>query len=281
VNDEGPDIRAFLPVDVGRKRRAKRAEAPKEAQTADDSRRLGDESLAEGDVDHAIQHYRRAVKQDDTDDNRLRLADSYQLAERGLQAAAQYEKAARGRKAKPEAHVGLAEVYRQYGKHKAGIIRLQKACELNPGNAFYKFKLAEALVAAGFPADAVSPAVEAASLEPNEPFYHIWLGDLFLSLRRPKDAIQPLRSAITLSPGEDDLYAKLAAAHAGAGQLPEALAAIQFAADLAPGDPLWQVIRAGLAKKCGEPHADPPQDLDPYAQLALEKWLEQSRLFES
>src|SRR5688572_14124720 len=104
---EKPDVRAILPIDVDEKKKKPKAKR-EDGNTAEESIRLGDERLAEGEVNDAIHHYRRALRQDDTSiDIRLRLADSYDLAELGPQAAAQYEKLLRSKQQRPEAHVGL------------------------------------------------------------------------------------------------------------------------------------------------------------------------------
>ncbi|MGI8923706.1 MAG: tetratricopeptide repeat protein [Fimbriimonadales bacterium] len=275
MKEDLPDLKAFLLSDLGTQKRTKSRKPLPRADAADAglSRRIGDERLAEGETTDAIHHYRRAVRQDDADpENRLRLADSYQLAEMGVQAASQYEKLLKHWKSKPEAHVGLAEVYRRYGKHRAGIMRLKKACELNPGNAFYWFKLADALVAAGVAKDAVEPAARAALAEPQDVFYRIWLGDLLLNMGRAEEAVSSFRTALALSPGEDDVYAKLAAALCASGRPVEARAPIQLACDLDPKNEVHSAVQNEVLKRCGQAPLAMDPELDAYGQHALKRW---------
>lgn len=266
---ENPDVRAILPIDVGEKKRKKPKAKREDGKSAEESLRLGDERLAEGEVNDAIHHYRRALRQDDTSaETRLRLADSYDLAELGPQAAAQYEKLLRSKKQRPEAHVGLADVYRRYGKHRAGILRLKKACQLNPGNAFYWFRLAEAIVAAGVPEDAALPAARAFDVERNDPFYAVWLGRLLLKLGRPSEAVQPLEAAVRVDAGDHDAWFHLAASLAGAKKKDLALHAITRAADLDPDSLLYKACLIALEA------GDEAVLLSAYDQPILEKWLE-------
>ena len=96
------DVRAILPIDVEEKKKKPKAKR-EDGKTAEESLRLGDERLAEGEVNDAIHHYRRALRLDDTKtEARLRLADSYDLAELGPQAAAQYESSLRARSNAPK-----------------------------------------------------------------------------------------------------------------------------------------------------------------------------------
>lgn len=271
---EKPDLRSILPIEIEPKKH-KPKEPRKDGNTADESRRLGDERLAGGEVSDAIHHYRRALKQDDTDpENRLRLADSYDLAELGPQAAKQYEKLLKSKRPRPEAHVGLADVYRRFGKHRAGIMRLRKACELNPSNAFYWFRLAEAIVAAGAMKDAVEPALRAYDLETTDPFYGVWLGRLLLKMGHGVEAIQPLERAARLAAGDHEAWFMLSAAFAAGGQPEMAAHAIGKAGDLDPDNLLYKACRIALEG------GNEKVLLSPYDQPSLEKWLAWARIVE-
>ncbi|MDQ2986185.1 MAG: tetratricopeptide repeat protein [Armatimonadota bacterium] len=264
---EKPDLRSILPIEIEPKK--KKPQVPREdGKTAEESRRLGDERLAEGEVSDAIHHYRRALRMDDNDvENRLRLADSYDLAELGPQAAKQYEKLLKSKKPRPEAHVGLADVYRRYGKHRAGIERLRKACELNPSNGFYWFRLAEAIVAAGEPKEAVNPALRAYDLETTDPFYGVWLGRLLLKLGDGSAAVGPLERAARLEPSDHEAWFMLSAAFSAAGRPELAMHTMSKASDLDPDNLLYKACRIALE---GGAETVP---LSPYDQPYFEKWL--------
>jgi predicted Zn-dependent protease len=265
---EKPDVRKILPIDVDEKKKKPKVKR-EDGKSAQDSIRLGDERLAEGEVNDAIHHYRRALKQDDTSiETRLRLADSYDLAELGPQAAAQYEKLLKSKKQRPEAHVGLADVYRRYGKHRAGILRLKKACQLNPGNAFYWFRLAEAIVAAGVPEDAVVPAARAIAAEPNDPFYAVWLGRLLLKLGKSGEAVKPLEAATRLNGADHEAWFLLSAALAGSKQVDRAMRAITRAGDLELDNLLYKACRIALEG------TEEKVTLSAYDMPNFEKWLD-------
>ena len=269
---EKPDIRSILPIELEPNKKKPKTKR-EDGKTADESLRLGDERLAEGEVNDAIHHYRRALKQDDTKvEARLRLADSYDLAELGPQAAAQYEKLLKAKKQRPEAHVGLADVYRRYGKHRAGILRLKKACQLNPGNAFYWFRLAEAIVAAGVPEDAAVPAAHAFDAEPNDPFYGIWLGRLLLKLDRGQDAVMPLEKATRINPSDHDAWFIFSAALAASLKKDLAIRAITRASDLEPDRLLYKACRLALEE------SEEKVILSAYDQPTFEQWLKWSRI---
>ena len=264
---EKPDIRSILPIEIEPNKK-KPKDKREDGKDAEESLRLGDERLAEGEVNDAIHHYRRALKQDDTKiEARLRLADSYDLAELGPQAAAQYEKLLKSKKQRPEAHIGLADVYRRYGKHRAGILRLKKACQLNPSNAFYWFRLAEAIVAAGVPEDAAIPAAHAFDAEPNDPFYGVWLGRLLLKLGRGADAVTPLEKATRLNLADHDAWFMFSAALAASGKKDLALRAITRASDLDPDSLLYKACR--IALEDGEEKVI----LSAYDRPTYEQWL--------
>jgi tetratricopeptide (TPR) repeat protein len=265
---EKPDLRAILPIEIDEKKKKPKVKR-KDGDSADESLRLGDERLAEGEVNDAIHHYRRALRQDDTSiETRLRLADSYDLAELGPQAAAQYEKLLKSKKQRPEAHVGLADVYRRYGKHRAGILRLKKACQLNPGNAFYWYRLAEAIVAAGVPEDALIPAARAVDAEPTDPFYAIWLGRLMLKTGHGADAVEQLEKATRLNAADHDAWFLYAAALSAAKKRELATHAITRAGDLDPDSLLYKACRIAL-ERGGEKVM-----LGSYDQPTFERWLE-------
>jgi tetratricopeptide (TPR) repeat protein len=265
---EKRDVRSILPIDVEEKKKKPKAKR-EDGKSAEESLRLGDERLAEGEVNDAIHHYRRALRQDDTSvETRLRLADSYDLAELGPQAAAQYEKLLKGKKQRPEAHVGLADVYRRYGKHRAGILRLKKACQLNPSNAFYWFRLAEAIVAAGVAEDAELPATRAFEAEPNDPFYGVWLGRLLLKLNKSKEAVKPLETAARLNPEDHEVWFLAAAALSASKQKDRANRAITRASDLDPDNLLYKACR--IALEGGEEKVI----LSAYDMPNFEKWLD-------
>lgn len=247
------------------------AQSP-EPQTAAESVELGDRFRRRGDLDNAVRYYKRAIQQDgDSPVPRMRLAEVYESQELNAKAAEQYEKLLKKNDAFAEAHVGLADVYRRFGKHKAAILRLRRACELEPDNAFYWFRLAEACVKSGRKREAVGPATRAALTDPDDPFYHAWLGDLLLSLGQAADAIPCFETAARLDETDAGLQVKLAAALCAVERYHDACDPMERACALQPQNMLYAAMRCDVLAMCGT-EVPPTPILDPYDQCELRRW---------
>ena len=212
-------------------------------ETADESVELGTQSLNEGNYEKAFEHFRRAIEQRGPNDirGRIDLAGAYEVADMAPEAFRQYEKALRVQKAS-EPYVGLSQLYKRNARWQDSIAKLEEAITLDPGNAFYRFKLAEVLREAGDREKALEVAYGAVAAAPEDSFYHYWVGDLLVDLRRFDEALESLRAAIELSPGDDFLYLRAAAAFWGAGKRPEAVKAIRLSSDLDPDKHLYHGI---------------------------------------
>lgn len=243
-----------------------------EPQTAAESVEMGDRFRRRGDLESAVRYYRRAVQQDsDSPLPRMRLAEAYESQELNAKAAEQYEKLLKQNDAFAEAHVGLADVYRRFGKHKAAILRLRRACELEPDNAYYWFRLAEACAKAGRKREAIEPATRAALTDPDDAFYHAWLGDLLLSLGQITDAITAFEAATRLDADDAGLQVRLAAALCAIERFEDARLPIERACTLQPGNALYHAIRCDVLAMCGD-EAPPTPILDAYDRCELRRW---------
>src|SRR5947207_4590194 len=76
--------------------------------------RLGDEQCAEGRLEAAIEHYKRALRMEgDNPVHHTRLGDAYLFAENASQAIAHYRRALQVNPTHAETHSSLAELYRR------------------------------------------------------------------------------------------------------------------------------------------------------------------------
>jgi len=233
---------------------------------------MGDRFRRRGDLDSAVRYYKRAIQQDgDSPLPRMRLAEAYESKELNAKAAEQYEKLLKKNDTFAEAHVGLADVYRRFGKHKAAILRLSRACELEPDNAYYWFRLAEACAKAGRKREAVEPATKAALIDADDPFYHAWLGDLLLALGQPADAVMCFETAIALDREDAGLQVKLAAALCVLDRYHDARTAVERACALQPQNTLYAAMKCDVIAMCGA-EAPPTPILDAYDQCELRRW---------
>lgn len=253
----------------------------RKGQTAEESAAIGAECLSDGDYDGAIAHFRTSIDQREQGDidGRIDLGGAYEAAERPSEALRQYLVATRLREDAPEPHVGASQVYKRYGKYRESITELQRAIELEPRNAFHRFKLAEIFREIKLFDDALESATAAAAAAPTDPFYHFWVADLLAELGRFEESLTPFRQALELSPGDDYYYFRVAIAFWGAGKANEAIRAIRLASDLDPDKPLYHGVLAAFLRHSGlhqeaELEEASAQKMDAYDREELRRALE-------
>jgi tetratricopeptide (TPR) repeat protein len=224
-------------------------------ENASESEELGRLSLSEGDYQAAIEHFRRAVEQREelNPDTLVDLAGAYDYGEFEPQALRQYQKAWRLQKDAAEPLLGISDLYKRNARWRESIERLENAIEIEPGNAFYRIKLAETLREMGEKNRALVAAMGAVTAKPDEAFYHYWVGDLQIELGRYEDALESLRAAIELSPGDDFLYLRAAVAFWRTGKQQEAIKAIRLASDLDLSKHVYYGLLEVLLRQAGMP----------------------------
>ena len=206
-------------------------------RTADESEQLGRVSLTDGDVEAAIDYFRRAAEMrggKTSDEILVELGSAYEYADQAPQAYRQYLKAVRAKKDNPEPLVGISDLYKRQGRFRAAIEQLEAALELEPESPLLLFKLAETLRSMGEPTRALAAGLAVVQVKPDDAFYHYWIGDLLISMGQYADALEALRAAIELSPGDDFLYLRVAVPFWRTDRQTEAVKAIRLASDLDP-----------------------------------------------
>lgn len=241
-----------LPSDDAAQEKARRRKNKKGADAAE-SAALGAEALSEGDYETAIQHFRASIEQRSKEDisGRIDLGGAFEAADRPAEALRQYQVASRLKHDASEPHLGASQIYKQHGKYKESVAELQKAIDLEPGNPFFRFKLAELYRSLHMNDDAIEAATGAAAAGPTDSFYHYWIADLMIELRRFEDALGPMRLALELSPGDDYFYFRAAVAFWGAHKQAEAIRAIRLASELDPDKPLYHGLLANYLVRAG------------------------------
>lgn len=225
----------------------------KTGRSSTESRELGETAMNDGLYTVAIDHFKRAIEQasEVTEGDVLNLAGAYEAADQLPEAFRQYERAVR-LKAHPEAHLGLTDLYRRYGRYRDALEELQKAIDLNPENAFHHFKLAETLKEIGERKKALVAIDLAIVNQPEHSFYHYWKGDLLLKMKRPDDALKSFRAAIELSPGDDFLYLRAAVAFWQADRKADAIRSIRLSIELDPEKTIYNGLLAALLEANGQ-----------------------------
>ena len=216
--------------------------------TAEESSTLGKQALAQGDVTTAIRHFQEALDQTAPDDisARVDLGGAYEYGDDYPQALRQYEKALRAKEDETEPIVGVADLYRRYGRFKDSILKLEEAIEKEPTNAHLHFKLAQTLREARERRKSLASAQRAVVIVPDSAFYHYWIGDLLLEMERYDEALDSIRAAIEISPGDDFLYLRATVAFWRADRRPEAIKSVRLASELDPEKHLYHGLLAIL-----------------------------------
>jgi len=215
-------------------------------RSADESDEMGKESLAEGDYEAAIKHFRRAIEQRDPNDikSHMNLGGAFEYSDQGPMAMRLYLRALKQRKDEPEPYVGLASVLKRYSRFREAVEELQNAIELDPDNAYLHSQLAQLLREMGEKKRALVAAMGAVAAAPDQSYYHYWIGDLLMSMGRWSEALDSLQAAIELSPGDDHLFLKSAISFWADGKRTQAIKAIRLASDLDPSKHLYHGLLA-------------------------------------
>jgi tetratricopeptide (TPR) repeat protein len=209
----------------------------REGKTREESQEIGRLCMSEDDYEGAIIHFRRALEQSGSDRHEvlLELGAAYEAAGMSPQAYKQY-KSAEKIKLTGEIARGIGELLQSYGKNSEALAELRKAIEIEPGNAYNHFRMAELLRKMGFPKMALEAIAGSVSFASDDAFYHYWMGDLLLQMQRFEEAVKSFAAAAELSPGDDKLYQLSGVALWGADKHLEAIRALRLASDLNPED---------------------------------------------
>ena len=152
----------------------------------------------------------------------------------------------------PWCHWGLS-VYcmNKLGQHDRALSELQKALELNPGDADVMTDYAWTLNYIGRTEEAIEWALKAMRINPHHPEWYIMqLGPIYYDAHRYQDAIETIESLRNFETIWTDFY--LAASHAQLGHQTEARQALQGALKLDP-----QATIEGWITSENVPYKDP------------------------
>ena len=257
----------------------------KKGLTPDESDHFGRLSLDSGKFSEAIEHFKHAVEQREFTDvsSRLDLAGAMETADQFPQAYRQYEKALTFQPDAVDAHVGIADLMRRYGKYRDSISHLKSALEKDPNNAFLNFKLADTLREAGSPRDAMEYAVNAIIAKPDNDYFHFWIGDLNIQLGNYDEALQSLRAAVELSPGDDYYYLRCVVPFWHLGKRTEAINSVRLASDLDPSKNLYyglleELLRANEQFEEADLEMNRASKMDRYDEDTLDRLLDELKI---
>ena len=216
----------------------------KPGRDADESVRQGRASLQARDYEVAIEHFRRAMQQGGRNIE-AELGAAYENADYLPAAFYQYRKAKKAH-AEGELSVGLADLYRRYGRLKDAAQELEEAVAREPENPYLHYRLADILRQNGFKKAAFLAVQGAIAHAGDDAFYHYWAGDLATEMGEFAQAVPALHAAIELSPGDAHLFRLSAIALWGSGKPSEAIRAARLATDLDTDDLKSVAVLAAL-----------------------------------
>ena len=257
----------------------------RKGNSPDESDQLGRLSLDAGKYSEAIEHFRHAVELRDVTDvsSRLDLAGALETADQFPQAYRQYEKALGLKPDAVDAHAGIADLMKRYGKYRESINHLRMALEKEPGSAYFNFKMAETLSEAGAPSQAMEYAVNAIIAKPDEAYFHFWTGELNVQLGNYNEALQSLRAAVELSPGDDYYYLRCVVPFWHLGMKTEAIKSVRLASDLDPSKNLYyglleELLRANDQIEEADLEMNRASKMDRYDEDVLERLLDELKI---
>ncbi len=208
--------------------------------TSEESRRMGEEALNEGQFDAALAQYQRAIEEQGLDEKAvvLELAAIHEAMDQSPKALQLYLKAKRTHD-DPNIQLAVSEIYRRVGRTKKAIEELREGLEERPDHAYGHYKMAEACRSLKLYEAAAIAIQNAIVFAAADWFYYYWQADLLVEMRRFPQAIESIRGAIDLSPGDDHLYLLAALAFWGNKQQDQAVKATRLASELSPDKHLY------------------------------------------
>ncbi len=197
---------------------------------------LGAALQADGRLDEAIAHYRRAIAiRPDYAPAYNNLGSTLRARARLDDALAAYRRALELRPDYPEAHYNLGNAFLESGRPDDAAEQFEVAMQSMPVAADVHNNLGTALASAGKVRAAVAHFRGALAIEPASIKAHRNLGDALMTLGARQEGLDHLQRAAQLAPSDAAIQYDFGSALLEAGRLDEAVAAFRAAIRLAPG----------------------------------------------
>ncbi len=199
---------------------------------------MGTALKAKGDLDAAVSTYERALAvMSHYPDAHYNLANALIEQGRPDEASAHFRVALRSIPGEARVHNNLGIALAAEGKLVEAIAAFRTALTTDPQSAITHRNLGDALTSRGQLAEGVQHLRRAIELAPTEATFHYDLGSVYLEGTRFAEAVVELRRAIELDPAHVGAYNNLGIALASQNQLGEAIEHFQKALTLQPGFP--------------------------------------------
>lgn len=172
-----------------------------EGQTADESERLGQGCMNDGDFIGAEQHFKRAIEQGG------RTAESLMNYGAALEATDQDEEAYAVTKEsfelRPDSQAALAlsDLSRKLGEREEALRWLMKGIEIEPSTSFLYVRAAELHSQSGRRKDAAEMMQKAAQVEQSNADYWVMASEMLFQAGRYEEALASVKTATEMQPG--------------------------------------------------------------------------------
>ena len=195
---------------------------------------LGTALRAKGRLDEAIATYQRALAlRPEYPEAQYNLANVLTEAGKPAEAAEHFRAALQHNPAAADVHNNLGIALMGQGKVEDAIVEFRAALEAEPDSTKSHRNLADALASARRYDDAINHFRRAAALDPTGAA-HYDLGSLLLELERPDEAITAFRAALQAAPGSVQTHNNLGIALGMIGRLDEAIQQFEQALSIDP-----------------------------------------------
>lgn len=176
--------------------------AMSEAERAVGLLNIGNELLAEGKIDEAIEQYKHSLLHDPgSEDTHYNMGLALARAGRLDEAIAHYKEALRILPDYAEAHNNLGNILAKQNKLEEAMDHFNKALEVNPDYASAHNNLGTALARQGKITDATVHFAKAVSITPDYVDARYNLATAYLNQRRNAEALAELNEILRINPG--------------------------------------------------------------------------------
>lgn len=200
----------------------------------------GEEAMAEGRYEDAIEEFKKAIAQGDSDSSKAQhaLGRAYLKLDRREEAIAAFRAAIRHSPELAEAHYDLGRAYYESGQFNTAATSFEEAIRLNPDFFDALLALGKTYQHSGMHAKSVDVLRKATLLRPDAIDAKSELGAAFILAGQPEEAVPVLREVVRLSPQSAFGFTNLGQAYRLMGKFQDALSSLQEALRISPTDPV-------------------------------------------
>ena len=203
-----------------------------EGKTADESERLGQGCMNDGDFIGAEQHFKTAIEQGGrTADSLLNYGAALEATDQD-EAAYDVLKESFELRADGQVVLALSDVSRKLGEREEALQWLMKGIQIEPETSFIYVRAAELHSQSGRRKEAAELMLKAAQVEESNADYWVMAAEMLFHAGRYDDALSSVKTAIEMQPGNSLNHQIESSILWKMGRQQEAVRAIRLAIDM-------------------------------------------------